>query len=426
MSQNQESITRNLKILFIDGCFPPWPYEKSGGAQRSALIYQALTELGSVDRFVLSAIMFNTQKTESFADIEKYNLIDTFSSSLYSTVDSLNSQNRFMKFLNIHTGHYKTNKQCHIKIKSFLQNKQYDLIFIRYLRQACVSGCFNLKEKIPIFLDFDDLDFLRFRTQIQSKKRTFLRSLGLLYVENRLRLFGKKAAKNCSHSWVASPEDTKMCKDWPNVSVLPNIPYCQFANQSKEITSSLFSSNRILFLGSLSWLANIEGIQHFLNNIWPMIIDKIPNIQLDLVGAGLSDNLKSLFRKIRNVNSIGFVEDISEFYESSALTIAPIYWGSGTKIKVLESFFYKRVCVCTPHALAGIDLPKKLKSKIMCQSDEEMADTCVQFIQHTKERVEMESILKEQIDQGFSYQSFKNEIHSKIQKHLPFDNSTKR
>ena len=48
-----------------------------------------------------------------------------------------------------------------------------------------------------------------------------------------------------------------------------------------------------------------------------------------------------------NVEVSGFVQDLPPVYERAAFTVAPIYWGGGTKIKVLESLAYGRTCVAS-------------------------------------------------------------------------------
>lgn len=62
-------------------------------------------------------------------------------------------------------------------------------------------------------------------------------------------------------------------------------------------------------------------------------------------------------------------------YEECSLTVAPVAFGAGTSIKVLESFAYSRTCVMNYHASRGLeDLPAELRECLIANSIAEMSD----------------------------------------------------
>ena len=114
-------------------------------------------------------------------------------------------------------------------------------------------------------------------------------------------------------------------------------------------------SREVLFLGDLQFGPNITGLEWFLRECWGDVRAAVPDAKLRIVGRGLSEQNRATWAGIAGVEIVGFTTDIRGEYARAACTIAPIHWGGGTKIKVVESAALGRVCVATPHALRGFE-----------------------------------------------------------------------
>lgn len=125
--------------------------------------------------------------------------------------------------------------------------------------------------------------------------------------------------------------------------------------------------NRILFVGSF-FGPNIDGIEWFIENVMP----EIPDIQLDIVGKGF-ENKKAEYEKHKNVNVIGSVKDISEYYYSHSTVVMPILYGAGMKVKTAEAMMYGRTIVATDEALEGYDV-EGVEGIYRCNSAEEFIE----------------------------------------------------
>ena len=114
----------------------------------------------------------------------------------------------------------------------------------------------------------------------------------------------------------------------------------------------------LLFIGRLDWPPNKDGLEWFILNVWPKVILKRKNIRLTIVGSGNSSWLDK-YRKIKLLNIVGFVDSIEESYQQCHFTIAPIFYGSGTRIKVLESFAMGRPLITTKMGIQGSGLSEE-------------------------------------------------------------------
>ncbi len=101
----------------------------------------------------------------------------------------------------------------------------------------------------------------------------------------------------------------------------------------------------VLFVGS-DFPPNVEALEYISNVIAPIISKKVL-----IVGKGLEKYKKS-FEKA-NVEIVGFVEDISQYYTQADAVITPIFSGAGMKIKVAEALSYGKIVIGTPFSFVG-------------------------------------------------------------------------
>ena len=93
----------------------------------------------------------------------------------------------------------------------------------------------------------------------------------------------------------------------------------------------------MLFLGSFRHLPNMEALEWFVRDVLPHIHRERPDARLLLIGSDPPPR-HSLPKSAKNVELIGFVEDIREPLARCAVFICPILSGSGVRVKLLEAF----------------------------------------------------------------------------------------
>jgi len=99
---------------------------------------------------------------------------------------------------------------------------------------------------------------------------------------------------------------------------------------------------RILYIGTAAY-HNIDGINWFLDNIWPKIIQNNNLVLLDVVGT-----VCNYIKKGRtNVILHGWVDNIASVAGNCAFAISPARMGSGTSIKIIDYFKLGLCCIVT-------------------------------------------------------------------------------
>jgi glycosyltransferase involved in cell wall biosynthesis len=107
----------------------------------------------------------------------------------------------------------------------------------------------------------------------------------------------------------------------------------------------------LLFVGS-NHASNLEGLEWFLERVWPVVRTHCPAAKV-LVAGSICDLLHPDAHE--RVTLLGPVADLADVYARSALVIAPILKGSGFKIKVLEAASHGRTCVTTTVGIEGAE-----------------------------------------------------------------------
>jgi len=110
----------------------------------------------------------------------------------------------------------------------------------------------------------------------------------------------------------------------------------------------------LFHIGSLDWSPNQEGLIWFLNNCWPAISKKYPDLKFYIAGRNAPLWLEKKFA-LRNIIYLGKIEDAYEFINSKAIMVVPLFAGSGMRIKIVEGMALGKPIVTTTIGTEGIE-----------------------------------------------------------------------
>jgi hypothetical protein len=126
---------------------------------------------------------------------------------------------------------------------------------------------------------------------------------------------------------------------------------------------------RCLFVGK-DMPTNLDGLNWFLNDVWPMVLKNQPQATFHICGS-ICDRIINVPAGVR---LCGIVDDLAEQYGQATVVVIPIRTGSGVKIKLTEAVEFQRCCVSTRCGMEG--LPAKEESGIL------VADQAQDFAEH--------------------------------------------
>lgn len=221
----------------------------------------------------------------------------------------------------------------------------FDAVFAYRIDFAHFAG---VLEHPRLILDIDDPEHIRAQRRIAATTgsdgdRRTRRDLGKLRDFELAAVAGAKLAFVCQASdgdaWAKRPV------------VVPNCVEVIFEPPRRV------NEPRVIFVGNCATgiaSPNVDAVLHFLADIWPRVLNAVPSAEFHIVGK-TGPAVEQAAAKAQHVRLAGFVDDLTETYATASFSVAPIRFGTGTRIKILESFAYACPVVSTVAGADGID-----------------------------------------------------------------------
>src|SRR6185436_16912931 len=107
--------------------------------------------------------------------------------------------------------------------------------------------------------------------------------------------------------------------DASRISVVPTgVDLSQFDSAGLEKSSEPL----VIFVGSMDWEANIDAMDYFCREIWPVVTTKVPGARLRIVGRNPHARVKRLAGD--SIEVTGTVASVIEHYQEAAVNIVPL------------------------------------------------------------------------------------------------------
>lgn len=349
-----------MKILFLT---PLLPYPAiSGGLIKTLKMIQFLSQsnLVEVGFFIKENSQESREHLEEFSDkvgvkyffeylnIERSAL--NFIKSIFNGIPMSVYRNKSISF----------NKLCDEKAIN------YDLVFVdHFLMHQYVPK--NWEKKI--ILHQHNAEFLMWKRFAETQS-SFLKKMLIRFESLRIKKYEKFIIENSS-SVLASPNDIEILSQLTNKkdNFVETLHLGEEYLLSEADTEFEKTKKNILYIGTLSWEANKEGLVWFLRNVWPKVLEKHPDVMFDIIGKENDDNFFQEWKSDKRIRWHGFVEDLKPFYNDSRVFVAPLNFGSGIKVKVINALYRGIPTVTTSIGVEGLIL--KNNQDILVSNDSE-------------------------------------------------------
>lgn len=234
--------------------------------------------------------------------------------------------------------------------------------FIDFLKQTAPN--------LPIIFNNADLHFLReIRSALAMQSSPEHTQQALANALNTKRLELDVISKADA---VLSYNDTEHAVITSHVLRQDNIFKCPWVLDEKPLPASFESREGIAFLGGYRHLPNVDAVDYFMLQVFPLLVDQDPSITVYFYGSNMPDTFKQYQHP--QVKFIGYVENLSELFQRHKVFIAPLLSGAGIKGKVLESAAYGLPSVLSPIAAESTGLSHNISTLI--------AETPQQWVEH--------------------------------------------
>ncbi len=169
-------------------------------------------------------------------------------------------------------------------------------------------------------------------------------------------------------------------------------------------------SKTIVFTGAMDWMANIDGMGYFLEEIWPGIVKHEPDASVLVVGRNPPQSLVDRVRKTTsNWKFTYFVDDIRPYVATAALFIIPLRVGSGTRIKAFEAMAMGCPVISTSVGIEGLAV-KNEENCILADDAEIFSSNVVRLLRDGDERNNLSRNARKFVEEKYSYKNASNKF----------------
>jgi sugar transferase (PEP-CTERM/EpsH1 system associated) len=142
--------------------------------------------------------------------------------------------------------------------------------------------------------------------------------------------------------------------------------------------------NRIVFVASMDYHANIEGAVSFAREVWPSLRARQPELVFTIVGRDPSREVRALALR-PGIEVTGTVDDVRPFYRNAVAAIVPLNVGGGSRLKILEAMAAGVPVVSTTLGAEGLDV-RHGENILIADTSEQLAEAIVSVVEDQEQR----------------------------------------
>jgi len=337
-----------VRILYVAPTFSLPLF--SGDALRH---YNLIKQLGSRHDIWLLSIVHSKEQLHFVSEMRKY----------CTYVDVVKQDGNFnaierLRYL-LSTKPYFVNRYFHQemaeKIKDLLSKVTFDIVQLEHNCMAEYLRAIPRQTSSVTILTVHDIGVHLYMRRVKVSSN-FAEKVGFLLSALQSHFYDRRMNR-CFNKIITVSEFNKryLCRTQPHldVSVIPNGVDLESYTPNQLDESP--SARRLVFTGLMSHKPNEDAMIFFTEEIYPTILDRLPDCELWIVGANPSSKIKALGTQ----NSIivrSNVPDIKPYILGATVYVVPIRFGGGTRLKILEAMALKKPVISTSIGAEGLDV----------------------------------------------------------------------
>jgi glycosyltransferase involved in cell wall biosynthesis len=159
----------------------------------------------------------------------------------------------------------------------------------------------------------------------------------------------------------------------------------------------------LVFLGSMDWMPNIDGMEWFVAEVLPLIRKRRPESTLAIVGRKPVAAIEELARRDSRIRVTGTVPDVRPYLWGSAASIVPLRIGGGTRLKIYEAMAARIPVVSTAVGAEGLDVQEG-ETIFIADQPESFAERCLALLEEPPLRCRVASAAWDMIAERYSWE----------------------
>jgi polysaccharide biosynthesis protein PslH len=154
---------------------------------------------------------------------------------------------------------------------------------------------------------------------------------------------------------TTSERETEIVRSWPIDAQVETLVNTVDTTYFEAPPGSPQERHRLVFVGTTHVDANRDGLMYFMNDIFPLIRERVPDTEFEIIGGGRPRDVDEL-SALAGVSFTGFVPDVRDPMARATAFVVPLRSGGGTRLKILEALSFGLPTVSTSIGAEGLGL----------------------------------------------------------------------
>jgi len=156
------------------------------------------------------------------------------------------------------------------------------------------------------------------------------------------------------HVIAVSEQDRQLMGAWTDPSRITVVPTGVDRQQYRPDPSPRADESLVLFVGAMDWEPNIDAVEYFCREIWPLIQARVSAARFRIVGRSPVRRVQRLASS--SVEVTGSVPCVVDHLREAAVVVVPLRVGGGTRLKIYEAMAAGKAVVSTSVGAEGLDV----------------------------------------------------------------------
>jgi glycosyltransferase involved in cell wall biosynthesis len=260
------------------------------------------------------------------------------------------------------------------QIDQLLQKERFDIVVCDFL-----SATLSLPRETPcpLVLFAHNVETMIWKRHFEVARNPVRKLVtGIEYW--KMRRFESSPPRKFDHILTVSALDRDFFAQFmaaEHVSILPTGVDLDFFCPSRVTPTPA----KLVFSGSMDWMANEDAIIYFAKDILPKISSVVPRVTLTAVGRDPTDPLRKLSEEDSRIELTGTVPDVRPYVASGEVYVVPLRVGSGTRLKIFEAMAMGKAVVSTRVGAEGLPVEDE-EHLLLADTPEDFAAAVVRLL----------------------------------------------
>jgi polysaccharide biosynthesis protein PslH len=267
---------------------------------------------------------------------------------------------------------YVVSKYTSRRVRTWLRERCAERSFdVAVCDFVCTAPNFPPMLRVPTVLFQHNVESVLWKRKAQTEVKWLDRMVSKLEYA-KMRRFEPEQVRRFDHVIAVSEQDREAMSAMVSPAAISVVPTGVDLSKYSYQPHTRPSEPLVVFIGSMDWDANIDGVEYFCDQVWPQVRERVPKARFRIVGRNPHPRVKKLASE--SVEVTGSVPSTIDHLRDAAVMVVPLRMGSGTRIKIYEGMAMGKATVSTRVGAEGLDV-RHGQDILLADDPQELADS---------------------------------------------------